>query len=182
MNPDDSFVKQLKDGQPHAVEVLVAKYEASLYRLFLCDHRNHHLAQEQTAETFVQLVRALPTMRGGSDKLKSFVFGVARNVQRRGWRRRAASRRSIELSDEVLDPGRSPPVEASVREQIDLVLAAISRLEQPLQNVLLLRFVEDCSLAEIAEALEIPLGTVKSHIHRGRDRLKQLFEDQECRE
>ena len=59
------------------------------------------------------------------------------------------------------------------------MLAAIGALEQPQRNVLLLRFVEGLSLAEIATALDIPLGTVKSHIHRGREYLRQRFFPQE---
>lgn len=55
----------------------------------------------------------------------------------------------------------------------------LCRLEQPLRNVLLLRFVEECTLDEISEVLEIPLGTVKSHIHRGRARLKAALNEKE---
>lgn len=181
MNSDDSFLSRLKEGQPVAYETLVEQFEGPLYRFFLCDHRDHHVAQEQTAETFTQLVRSLPTMQGGPEKLRAFVFGVARHVQRRRWRRRKTSHLPIEVAVDISDPRPSANNQVSAREELEHVLKAVSSLEQPLQNVLLLRFVEDCSLDEIAKALEMPVGTVKSHIHRGRNRLKQIFKIEDCR-
>ena len=81
---------------------------------------------------------------------------------------------------EVADPAPSPPVAAADREQLERVLLAIRQLEDPLPSILVLRFVEGLSVEEIATALEMPLGTVKSHIHRSRTRLKQLFAEKEC--
>lgn len=63
MGADDALASRLKSGDATAFEQLVARFEASLYRFFYCSHRDHHLAQEQTAETFAALVCALPNMR-----------------------------------------------------------------------------------------------------------------------
>lgn len=173
MNAQLSFHDRLKQLQPDAFEALVAEYERPLYRLFYCDHRDYHLAQEQTAETFAQLVRSIPSMRGGPEKLRAFVFGVARHVQQRNWRKTKREQVSIESAKEsILDPGPSPVRNADAREQVERLLDAVGRLEQPMKSVILLRFVEGLSLSEISEALKLPLGTVKSHIHRGRARLK----------
>ena len=68
---------------------------------------------------------------------------------------------------------------ASDREQLERVLTAIGQLEEQARNVLLLRFVEGYSIDDVAEALTLPVGTVKSHIHRGRARLTQLLTKQE---
>lgn len=179
---DEVFLEQLKQRRPAAFEMLVDQFEGALYRMFLCDHRNHHTAQEQTAETFAQLVRSLPNMRGGPEKLRAFVFSVARHVQQRRWRAKKEKFAPIELAEGLADRRRLPPDEVMAREEYDSVLDTIGRLEQPLRNVLLLRFVEECSLEEIAEALDLPVGTVKSHIHRGRTRLRKLFVEQECGE
>lgn len=167
------------DLQPAAFETLITRYEDSIYRMFLCDHRNHHLAQEQTAETFAQLVRTIPTMRGGPEKMRAFVFGVARHVQQRHWRTRRTTQLSMDAAQCILDSQPSPVQQASAREQVERLMQALFRLEQPLRSVLLLRFVEECTLDEISEILEMPLGTVKSHIHRGRARLKATLHEQE---
>ena len=179
MDSDESFHKRLMALQPEAFETLVTRYEGSIYRMFLCDHRNHHLAQEQTAETFAQLVRSIPTMRGGPEKIRAFVFGVARNVQLRRWRTRRLAQLPMELAKDVSDMKPSSMEQASAREQVERLMGVLSQLEQPLRSVLLLRFVEECTLDEIVETLGMPLGTVKSHIHRGRARLKATLKDQE---
>ena len=179
MSLGESFLDQLKDGLPAAYVVLVERFEGPLYRFFLCDHRDHHTAQEQTAETFAQLVRSLPRMRGDCGQLRAYVFATARHVQQRRWRRRATEPSPLVEALSVSDPQPSPATVASGREQLDRVLSAISNIDGPLRNVLLLRFVEGCSIDEVAEALEMPVGTVKSHIYRGRMQLKQMFVEKE---
>ena len=101
-------------------------------------------------------------------------------VQQRRWRQRKEPSSPLAGALEVADPGPSPLVAAAGREQLHRVLQAIGQLEDPLPAVLLLRFVEGFSVEEIAMALEMPLGTVKSHIHRSRMRLKQVFAEKEC--
>ena len=179
MPSEESFVEQLKNGVPAAYELLVQRFEAPLYRFFLCDHRDHHTAEEQTAETFAQLVRSLPQMRGDCGQLRAFVFATARHVQQRRWRRRR--KRPLPLAEAMTasDPNPSPPTVAMDREELGQVLDAISQLEEPQRNVLLLRFIERLSIVEIAEALEMPEGTVKSQIHRSRLRLKQILIEKE---
>lgn len=179
MLQNESFLDQLKDGVPAAYIVLVEQFEGPLYRFFFCDHRDHHLAQEQTAETFAQLVRSLRGMRGGCEKLRAYVFATARHVQFRRLRERKNRASSLAEAFNVCDPRPAPATLVSDREQLELVLNAISRLEDSSRNVLLLRFVEGCSIEEVAEALDMPVGTVKSHIHRSRTRLKQIFSEKE---
>jgi RNA polymerase sigma-70 factor (ECF subfamily) len=180
MPSEELFIEQLKKGVPAAYEVLVERFEGPLYRFFLCDHRDHHTAQEQTAETFVQLVRSLPQMRGGCCQLRAYVFATARHVQQRRWRRRRKPPLPLADAMRASDPSPSPPTVAMDREDLGRVLHAISQLEEPQRHVLLLRFVERLSIVEIAEALDMPMGTVKSHIHRGRLRLKQILVEKEA--
>lgn len=177
---DESFLGRLRQGQAAAYEVLVEHFEGPLYRFFLCAHGDHHMAQEQSAETFAQLVRSLPKMKGNCNQLRAFVFGVARNVQRRHWRRKNDKHLPLTVAPETVDNRPSPVQQASDREQLERALDAIRRLGDPIGNVMVLRFVEHLSLDEIAESLQMPVGTVKSHVHRGRARLKQIFAEEEC--
>jgi RNA polymerase sigma-70 factor, ECF subfamily len=179
MPSEELFVEQLKNGIPAAYELLVERFEAPLYRFFLCDHRDHHVAQEQTAETFAQLVGSLPQMRGGAGQLRAYVFATARHVQQRRWRQRKKQPLPLAEAANVSDPRPPPAAVAADREELERMLDAMGQLEVPQRNVLLLRFVERLSIAEIGEALEMPAGTVKSHIHRGRLRLKQLLVEKE---
>lgn len=180
--PDEaSLLKQLRAANPAAFAELVERFEGPLYRFFFCDHRDHHLAQEQTAETFGQLVKSLTSKNNGCINLRAYVFGTARHVQLR--RIRARERQLLPLDDaaELNDPAPAPEVVAADREELSRVLAAIGEFEETQRNVVLLRFVEECSLEEVAEALQIPIGTVKSHIHRGRVRLTQMLAAKEHR-
>lgn len=171
---DEVFLERLRDRRADAFDRLVREFEGPLYRFHYCNHGDHHTAQDQTAETFVQLVRSLPSMRGDISQLRAFVFTIARRVQQRRWRSKRPVA-SLEFAQEVVDRRSQPDVELSDQEQVDFVLNAIRTLDEPLRNVLLLRFVEEYSLAEVAIALDMPLGTVKSHIHRGRELLAKVL-------
>jgi len=179
MTLSESFVSRLKRGEPAAYEELLARFESPLYRFFYYDHRDHHIAQEQSAETFAQLAQSIANFAGCDSQLSAFVFSIARRVQLRSWRTRKQAALPLESAADSAQASPCPVQQAAGREQLSLVLAAIGALEQPQRNVLLLRFVEGLSLAEIATALDIPLGTVKSHIHRGREYLRQRFFPQE---
>lgn len=175
MEVDERFVEQLRRGDSAAFELLVERFEGPLYRFFFCEHRNHHVAEEQTTDTFAELVRSLPKMRGGPEQLRAYVFATARHVQQRRWRRRRKEELPLAEAGEVLDPGPMPSAAAEHREQIEQAFELIGGLEEVQRTVVRLRFVEELSINEIAEALAMPSGTVKSHIHRGREKLKQLL-------
>jgi RNA polymerase sigma-70 factor (ECF subfamily) len=180
MHEKDTYIQCLRDGDPHAYERLAEQFEGRLYRFFMCNHRNHHLAEEQTAETFAQLVRALPNMRGGHDRLPGFVFSIARHVRSRSWRTNHASAPSQQLVRDVEDSKPGPDSRLGNRDELEKVLHAISKLEPNVRDVFLLRFIEEYSIRDVAEALGLSIGTVKSHIHRGRARLKEILSNSEC--
>jgi RNA polymerase sigma-70 factor, ECF subfamily len=180
MAENATYIQGLKNGEPHAYEQLAEQFEGRLYRFFLCNHRDHHVAEEQTAETFAQLVRALPTMRGGPEKLPAFVFSIARHVRSRGWKTHRAAERSQEAALEVEDSQPAPDSQQENRDELEKVLHAIGQLEPTVRDVFLLRFVEEFSIQNVADALGLPIGTVKSHIHRGRARLKEILSKSEC--
>src|SRR3954464_8213396 len=133
----DSFIDDLKQGAPAAFEVFVETFEGPLYRFFYCDHRDHHRAQEQTAETFAQLVRSIKTMRGGAAQLRAFVFATARHIQLRQFRERARSAVTTTDELEISDTRPSPATIAVQREQLERVLDAIGRLEESVRRVFL---------------------------------------------
>lgn len=176
---EPAFLEKLKRRRPDAFDVLVREFEGPLYRFHYCAHGDHHAAQDQTSETFVELVRSLPSMRGDVTQLRAFVFSIARRVQQRSWSRTTPV---IPLDEQaaIADRRPSPDVELSSQEQVDIVLNAIRGMESAVRNVLLLRFVEEYSLEDVAGALDMPLGTVKSHIHRGRAQLAGVLLEKRC--
>src|SRR6185369_2145851 len=103
--PDEtSFLAELRAGSPGAFAELVEQFEGPLYRFFYCDHRDHHLAQEETAETFGQLVRSLTSKGGACGNLRAYVFGTARHVQLRRIRQRVRKQVALANATEACDP------------------------------------------------------------------------------
>lgn len=174
MNQDEHHLQQLKDGDPAAFKSLVDDFQGRLFRFFFCDHRDHHLAEEQLSETFVQLVRSLPKMKSGANSLPAFVFSVARRVRAQAWKQTKRRHSSLEAAAEMIDSNATAEAQVEKREQLQLVLDAVSAMTPARRDVFLLRFVEGASTDEIADALDMPVGSVKSHIHRGRAELKEF--------
>jgi RNA polymerase sigma-70 factor, ECF subfamily len=175
MEWDESFVEQLKRGEAAAFEVLVERFERPLYRFFFCHSRDHHAAEELTAETFAQLVHSIRQIRGGCEQLRAYVFATARHVQQRRWRERKKKALPLDEASAIGDPRASPDDAIAQREEREQLLDAIGQLAEQERSVVLLRYVEQLPIDEIAAALEMPAGTVKSHLHRSKEKLKRLL-------
>jgi RNA polymerase sigma-70 factor, ECF subfamily len=172
---NDEFVQRLKAGDADAYEAFVRRFETPLYRYFLASHGDLQLATEQSADCFGDLVESLPKMRGGTDQLRPFVFAVARNVQRRKWRRHARERVQLRSATDHVDH-RPPPDEVlETAEETTRLLVAIRSLDEPTRDVFLLRFVEQMTIAEVSVAVGEPIGTIKSRLSRGRQRLAEIL-------
>lgn len=179
---DKELLNGLRERDPAAFDVLMDRFEAPLYRFFYYAHGHHDRAEDECGETFARLVSVFSKMRGEPESLRAFVFGVARNIQRRGWRTNPDGQLDPEQLATVPAAGPSVFELISDREQVDKALELIREYGDPERQVLLLRFVEELKLHEIATALEIPLNTVKSILHRScRDlRMKMQPEESGC--
>jgi RNA polymerase sigma-70 factor (ECF subfamily) len=175
LTTDGEFVRTLKAGDSQAYEALVARFEAPLYRYFLASHGDKRLATEQSADCFGDLVESLPKMTGGSEQLRAFVFAVARNILRRSWRSQKRAHAPLGVSYEPADHLPSPDARAEQMEESHQLIDAIRSLDEPTRDVFLLRFVELMPIAEIAATVGEPIGTIKSRLSRGRERLAQIL-------
>lgn len=151
-----------------------------LWELLACHHANvfaflyrlcgdAHLAEDLAQETFVRAFRALVRYEPRG-KVSTWLFSIAANVARDHWRRQKRQA-EVPYEDEALH------VEARDLSEGMQVREALLSLSLEQRSVLILRYYHDLSYAEIAEALVIPVGTVRSRIHNGLERLKgQLLE------
>jgi RNA polymerase sigma-70 factor (ECF subfamily) len=158
--PNALLVEGLRAGDPEAFEELLNRYEAPLYRFFYYSHGDHDQAQDQCGETFANMIEAIHKMRGDADSLRSFIFGVARNVMRREWRKKKPLAASEAQLGSLTDPRPSAYREAAGRQTMERALEAIECFGDPARQILLLRFVEQLPLAEVARVMEMPLGTI----------------------
>lgn len=175
------LLERLKGGDPSAFERLVEDYEGPLFRFFVCDHRNRHLAEDQSAETFAQLVRAIPMMTGDVGQLPAFVFTIARRVKQKDWRKRSLPTDPIDAAQQIPDARPSPDANMESNEQIAEVMAAIGALELNAREAMLLHYVEGFSIDRVSDALGQPSGTIKSMLHRARKRVRDYLQASKAR-
>jgi RNA polymerase sigma-70 factor, ECF subfamily len=161
-----------RDGDPAARAWIVHKWTPPLYRFALRMLGNAEDASDAAQETLVKVLRSLDSY----DPQRSFttwVFGIARNTCIDEQRRR--KRRSFDPIGEVVDTAPSALHEVGRAERAEKVLGALSSLSEPYREVLILYHFEHLKYTEIAEALELPLGTVMNRIFRARQKLRELY-------
>lgn len=135
-------------------------------------------AFDATQEIFLRVWRGLAGFRGDS-KLSTWVFQIAWNYlrghnRRRGRNLRAVVDRSDELAARAPDPAPGPERQAVSSDLLERVTAAMDELPEHYRIVVWLRDGEDLSYSEIAEVLDLPIGTVRSRLARARTALKKM--------
>jgi RNA polymerase sigma-70 factor (ECF subfamily) len=172
--PDPQLVAAARSGDPTAFAQLVRRYQGDVWRLSYQLMGQEALADDVTQDAFVRVYRFLPRYRGDS-KFSTWLFSIARNcaldeLRRAGRRRRLVDR--IEASSH--QEGR----DASLRLEVAEALAALPlELREPV--VLIDMF--GISYAEVARMLAVPVGTIKSRVHRARERLARALHPSERR-
>jgi RNA polymerase sigma-70 factor (ECF subfamily) len=171
---DEGLLDRARSGDRDAFAELVERYQDGLYTMALRLVGRPEDAADVVQETFLRAYINLPRLRPAS--VRGWLYRVAVNaghdVHRRGRRRPAvamedAEGKVLDLPDTALGPEAT--VEA--RERTAVVRDAILALPMEYRTAVVLRDVNDLSYEEMAEALRVPLGTVKSRISRGRSLL-----------
>ncbi len=183
MNPaltDEVLVRRHCEGDGLALPALMERHRGSLMTFLRRTVPDEQLAEEVFVDTWLAIHRAAPQWRPEA-KFRTFLFRVARNravsaLRTRGeaGRRKAVlytSGRHLRLVPGGADPERS----ASARQALTRLEIAIAALPEPRRCALLLHHVEGLSYPEIADVMECPLGTVKTHLHQARKTLKELL-------
>ncbi len=170
------FIKKLIAQDEQAYEILLDRYEAAVYRFFYYSQGDRQTAEDQCGETFARFVASVANLKSNhADGLKAFIFGIARNILLESFRRKKLIRRDMRLLEDV--PSKRPSVVQRVSscDELQFVLSVIGQFGEPERQILLLRFVEDLKLDEVAGVMKIPLNSVKSYVRRSRRRLCQML-------
>lgn len=176
ISTDREFVKKLSAGDEQAYEILLDRYEASVYRFFYYSQGNHQTAEDQCGETFARFVVSIKNLKSdNSHSLKAFIFGIARNILLETFRRKRLIQEDERTLDEV--PSNKPSVfqQVSSPDELRFVLNIIAQFKEAERQILLLRFVEGLKVDEIAGIMNMPLNSVKSHVHRSRKKLCEIL-------
>lgn len=168
---------RLRDGDAAALAEAYDRWSSLVHTLALRSLGNHHDAEDVTQQVFVSAWRGRHTLRPERGSVPGWLVGIARHriADVHALRARAA-RDAAAVAGQVPVDDHDPPHDE--RLALRLLLAdELDRLGDPRARVIRMAFVEELTHEEIARRLELPLGTVKSHVRRGLIQLRNRMEE-----
>jgi RNA polymerase sigma-70 factor (ECF subfamily) len=187
--PSREIIALAQQGDRNALTQLMLGQQHYVYSIAMSVLKNPEDAADLSQEAFIRLFRALPQYNGES-RFTTWLYRLVVNMCRDELRRRgrqvpitppAPEEEEADQMASVADDDRwaDPEQALASRELRDLVRRALGQLEEHYRLVLTLYYFDDMKYTDIAEILDIPLNTVKSHIRRGKERLAIILETQE---
>ena len=180
--PDAELITECLNGRTEAFGELVTRYQDRLFGTLVTMLGSVEDARDVAQDAFVQAYQKLESFRGQS-AFYSWLFRIALNSSVDHHRRQRRPTVSIDAAREQtgseptdLHPDNSPSFSIERTERQTLVQLALSKLSPEYRQVLVLKEMEDMKYEEIAAVVKIPVGTVRSRIHRGRAELKEILE------
>jgi RNA polymerase sigma-70 factor (ECF subfamily) len=186
-----SIVAELKAGSEEAYAWLIGEFHQPIYSLVYRMVTDPGDAADTTQEVFLKVFRGIKHFNGQSS-LKTWIYRIALHEasnRRRWWFRHKSKETSMEagekgedganfslLKDSLIDDGESPFDTAMHEEVRAKVEEELRQLPEPYRTTVILRDLEDMSYEEVAEVMQVSLGTVKSRLTRGRDALRKRLE------
>ncbi len=181
---DQDLVGWAREGSERAYQELIRRYQRPVFSLVLRMVRDRELAEDLTQDTFIKVLNAIDRYNP-EYKFSSWIFKIANNATIDHLRRRELDTLSLDGAPNATSPdrieatalqighaGESPLEELEARELGGQIETAIESLRPEYRACIILRHVEGRAYEEIAEILDLPLGTVKTYIHRARNELK----------
>lgn len=184
---DQEVVLLARGGREVAYRELIRRYERPIFALIFRMVRDRELAEDLSQETFVKALNAIESYRP-EFKFSSWIFKIANNAAIDHLRRRELDTLSLDGSPhaetpeaieatalQIGDRQETALEEVEARELGGEIETAIARLRPEYRSCILLRHVDGRAYEEIAEILGLPLGTVKTYIHRARNELRLML-------
>jgi RNA polymerase sigma-70 factor, ECF subfamily len=174
---DDDLVRRCLGGDRSAFNQLVERYQRPLYNFCYRMAGNGEDANDLTQDTFVRAYGALARFRPGSN-FSTWLFAIANNacidlVRTRQRRGDVSLDFEVEEGREPADKRPQPDVEVARGDQAARVQAAVQTLPDKYRAVVVMRHLQDMPVEEIGRIMGLPVGTVKTHLFRGRELLRR---------
>jgi RNA polymerase sigma-70 factor (ECF subfamily) len=180
--PDERLIARAQDGDLAAFNVLVERYQGPVYNLCFRLTGDRESAEDASQEAFLSAYRAIRGFAGGN--VRSWLLRIAANASKDELRRRR--RKDLAVSLDAMFDSEDRPVEVPDPKEGTDSLILRKEVASALQNALLqlpfdqrqaiiLVDLQDMRYEEVAEQMGISTGTVKSRIHRGREKLRQII-------
>lgn len=186
---ETQFIERLKKGDATAFEQLVADRSGEIYGLLYRLTENTEEARDLTQETFLRAYQNIEHFRGEAD-LRTWIYRIAINQARNRWRWWRRRRRDVTVSLDAAQGQNNKPLVATLRadrsetpeqktlshERERVLRTALKNLRSVYREAVILRDIEGLTYEEVAAALQISVGTVKSRLARGRRELRKKLE------
>jgi RNA polymerase sigma-70 factor, ECF subfamily len=174
-------IKKVKKGDQSAFEDIVSFFQSKIYQHCYRMLGNAHEAEDIAQEAFI---RAYVNIHSFDEKRKfsTWLYRIATNLTIDRIRKRKPDyyldaeikgTEGLNMYSQMADQGRLPGEEVESMELQRYIHQEISELPPKYRSIIMLRYLEEFSLQEISDILDIPLGTVKTRIHRGREALRK---------
>lgn len=173
-----NLIARVRLGDREAVRELVDLHKDRLFAFIWRMNRHHHDAEEICQDAFLKAFAALDTF-SYDYRFSTWLFTIAYRVCLNRMRRKHALTGEVDLS--TLPTKRGESVAATLESEEasalkGMVWSAVDQLSPPQRAAVLLFYRHEMSCQDIARVLELPVATVKSHLHRARNRLRELLE------
>jgi RNA polymerase sigma-70 factor, ECF subfamily len=181
LDPDIELVEQCMSGNEAAWEELVRLHTRRVYAVCYRFTGTTDEAQDLTQEVFLRVFKTIKSFRAGEGSFGVWLNRLTRNLLIDNYRRTRNERQTDSLEDQLPHIEESTAVTARAdsmlagREAGEMLQAALQRLSPELRETVILRDVEELEYREIAQVLNVPEGTVKSRLNRGRAELARVL-------
>ena len=183
------LVRRCIGGDSAAWEEIVQRYHRRIYNVCYRFAGDPDSAQDLTQEVFIKMYRTLNTYDSGKGAFMTWVTTITRNLLVDHFRKTKGDRLTdsldqapsdhedaLPLGDQIADRAQRPDDRVASLETRQMVHQALQKLSPELREAVILRDLQDMDYREIATALRVPEGTVKSRINRGRAELARLLQ------
>ena len=154
------------------------QYIDKIYRFVYLKVSSQEIAEDVTSKVFLKGWEAFKSQNSGIKNPGAFLYQVARNAVVDHYREKGRTNVvSVESSPEIADPGTDAQDKAVLNADIDTIRKAIQKLEKEHGDILIWHYLEDMPIADIADLLGRPAGTIRVMLHRGLNDLKNIIQE-----
>jgi RNA polymerase sigma-70 factor (ECF subfamily) len=173
---ESTLIKKALDGDEKAFRAILERHYALIYSVVRGIVCNANDTEDVVQDVFIKIFRALPGFRGDA-RLSTWIYRIARNEALNARERRTHEPVPIEDCEDVAAENGNPESAYRAKAAAERLARLMEHLDEDHRLVLELRYMADKSYDEIAHIMDVPLGTVKTHLYRAKLALKQMMTD-----
>ncbi len=176
---DKKLIKECQNGDKSAFQELISKYHPIVYKFLVRVTEDERLTEDLTQETFIKIIRSIDKFDvNGKAKFSTYIIAVSKNCYIDYLRKNKKTMQSVAIDDNLNIEDTDVNVEEIVLDKIygNDILKAMESLTEEQRIAIKLKYIEDLTLKEIGDILKIEPKTVKSRIHNGIVKLRQLLQ------